>query len=340
MAYYLRKCVWEITLACCFSCKYCGSAGGQARENELTTAECISVAGQLADLGCKKVTLIGGEIFLRPDWSTITRALTDRDICVAVITNGYLFTDEIIRQLQDVKVSAVCVSIDGPEAVNDYYRQVGSFQRAKQAIITLSEHSIPVAVISTLNSENIHQLDYLYKEMRDLPLYCWQLQACTPMGNAETHGIEYEFDHRLAIDFVVQHIDDAPFRIGIADNIGYFTHDEGRLRGNPSGLAIFHGCQAGISSIGIDSVGNVRGCESQYADAFIEGNLRQQSLISIWEAPNAFSYNRNFSTSILTGYCSNCFYGSICAGGCRSYNYFVHRKLFEAPFCARNMHKE
>ena len=35
----LRSAVWEITLACCFRCAYCGSRGGQARENELTTAE-------------------------------------------------------------------------------------------------------------------------------------------------------------------------------------------------------------------------------------------------------------------------------------------------------------
>ena len=25
MKFKLRRCVWEITLACCFSCKYCGS---------------------------------------------------------------------------------------------------------------------------------------------------------------------------------------------------------------------------------------------------------------------------------------------------------------------------
>ena len=35
----LKTCVWEITLACCFSCKYCGSRAGKARENELTTEE-------------------------------------------------------------------------------------------------------------------------------------------------------------------------------------------------------------------------------------------------------------------------------------------------------------
>ena len=29
--YKLRSCVWELTLACCFRCAYCGSNGGKAR---------------------------------------------------------------------------------------------------------------------------------------------------------------------------------------------------------------------------------------------------------------------------------------------------------------------
>lgn len=65
--YQLQSCVWEITLACCFSCKYCGSKGGKARENELTTRECLGVVGQLKELGCERVSLIGGEVFMRPD---------------------------------------------------------------------------------------------------------------------------------------------------------------------------------------------------------------------------------------------------------------------------------
>ena len=76
--YRLRSCVWEITLACCFSCKYCGSKGGRARENELTTAECLDVAEQLAALGCRRVSLIGGEVVLRPAGEACVRELPGR----------------------------------------------------------------------------------------------------------------------------------------------------------------------------------------------------------------------------------------------------------------------
>ena len=100
----------------------------------------------------------------------------------------------------------------------------------------------------------------------------------------------------------------------------YFTEEEGYIRGVKSGDAYFRGCSAGISSIGIDSVGNVRGCESMYDDCFIEGNVRERSLADIWNDENAFAYNRKYKPSMLTGRCASCDKKAACAAGCRSYN--------------------
>lgn len=335
MGYTLKSCVWEITLACCFSCRYCGSRGGKAREQELCTEECLSVAAQLAALDCERVSLIGGEVFLRPDWPQIVRALTDRGIRVSIITNGFLFTDDLIGQIWETGVEAVALSIDGPKKIHDRYRQEGSFDRASRALMTLAQKEIPVAVITTVNRENAGHLETFYEDIRRWPIYAWQIQACSPMGNAAASGIDYRFDPRKVLDFVGSHAPDAPFRLGVADNIGYYTEDEGMLRGNLSGQAFFTGCRAGLSAIGIDSVGNVRGCESMYDDCFIEGNLRSTSLRQIWEGPGHFRYNRDFTPALLTGPCAACPHGTYCAGGCRSYNYFVHHKLYEAPACAR-----
>ena len=98
--YRLDSCVWEITLGCCFRCAYCGSSGGKARENELTTEECDSVAAQLAGMGCRRVSLIGGEVFMRNDWETIVRGLTSRGIITCIITNGFVFSDRLLEALK------------------------------------------------------------------------------------------------------------------------------------------------------------------------------------------------------------------------------------------------
>ena len=337
MKFDLSRCVWEITLACCFSCKYCGSKGGKARENELTTEECLDIADQLFELGCTRVSMIGGEVFMRRDWKQIVARLTGHGINVNIITNGFIFRDELIDDLKESDVESVSVSIDGPQEVHDKYRQTGSFERAIAAVDVLCASGIPVSVISTLNSENAEYLESLYETLKRYPIYAWQLQSCSPMGNAANNGVNYAFDTARVIRFVEEHAASAPFALGVADNIGYFTESEGSIRGNLSGKAYFRGCSAGISSIGIDSIGNVRGCESMYDERFNEGNLRKQSLREIWENPDNFAYNRKFKPDMLTGKCSSCEMGRYCAGGCRSYNFFVHGKMYEAPACARNV---
>lgn len=336
MEFQLRSCVWEITLACPFSCKYCGSKGGKARPDELTAGECLQVVRQLAELGCERVSLIGGEVFMRRDWEEIVQALTEHRIRTSIITNGFLFTDKLIRSLQKLQIESVAVSLDGPEEVHDKYRQKRSYERAVKAIKKLTKAHIPTSVISTLNAENVRYLEEFYRMLTTAGICIWQLQACSPMGNAANAGIDYRFDQKAVIDFVEAHMVQAPFLMGVADNIGYYTEAEGYIRGNLSGTAFYNGCSAGISSIGIDSTGNVRGCESMYDEYFNEGNVRTQTLKEIWESPDAFAYNRKFQMDRLTGACRSCEYGSYCAGGCRSYNYFVHGKLYEAPFCARN----
>lgn len=333
--YQLRSCVWEITLACCFSCKYCGSKGGKARENELSTEECIRIVSELKELGCQRVSLIGGEVFMRPDWADIVQALTENEIAVAIITNGYLFTEKILTQLKESHIESVAVSLDGPEKVHDRYRQKGSFARADAAIRVLTENGIPVSVISTLQSQNVGHLEEFYDYLKTRKIAAWQMQACSPMGNARNSEIDYQIDFKDVISFIDQHIFEAPFIMGVADNIGYYSNSEGYIRGDLSGYGFYTGCKAGITSIGIDSAGNVRGCESMYDERFIEGNLREKSLREIWESPDSFAYNRKFEMEKLTGGCRECEFGDLCMGGCRSYNYFTHGKLYEAIHCVR-----
>ena len=52
--------VWELTLACNLKCSHCGSRAGKRRPDELTTAEALAVVDQLARLGTRELTIIGG----------------------------------------------------------------------------------------------------------------------------------------------------------------------------------------------------------------------------------------------------------------------------------------
>src|SRR3954469_12123902 len=80
--------VWEITLACNLKCQHCGSRAGKPRPDELTTAECLDVIRRLARLGTREITLIGGEAYLRPDWTELIREIRRHGIDCAVQTGG------------------------------------------------------------------------------------------------------------------------------------------------------------------------------------------------------------------------------------------------------------
>jgi MoaA/NifB/PqqE/SkfB family radical SAM enzyme len=86
----------------------------------------------------------------------------------------------------------------------------------------------------------------------------------------------------------------AKMNIYAADDIGYYDENEIHLRNKFGQISYWPGCQAGLTVVGIDSNGNVKGCESLYADDFIEGNVREESLSAIWHYADNFSYNRQF----------------------------------------------
>src|SRR5579862_7336687 len=87
--------VWEVTLKCDLACRHCGSRAGRARPDELSTGEALGLVDQMADLGVREVTLIGGEAYLRSDWLDIIRAVRKRGMLCTTTTGGRGVTPEL-----------------------------------------------------------------------------------------------------------------------------------------------------------------------------------------------------------------------------------------------------
>ena len=105
--------VWEITLACDLKCHHCGSRAGKRRPDELTTEECLDLVRQLARMGTREVTLIGGEAYLRRDWVEIIREIRDQGMDCTMQSGGLNLTDERIKAAADAGLQALGISIDG-----------------------------------------------------------------------------------------------------------------------------------------------------------------------------------------------------------------------------------
>lgn len=334
--YKLDTCVWEITRKCNFNCAYCGSGAGTERHNELSSEQCLNVAKQLVDMNCRRVVVIGGEAFLKDGWDIIVKYLVDNGRDTSIITNGYLINDVIISKLKQTGIKHISLSIDGDRDVHDEFRVKGSFDKAIQAIRLLKSNGFTVTVISTLNSKSIKTVPALYEIIKNLHIDAWQLQCCSPFGNAtdKKYLVPSGEDLQTVCEFVAMENEKSDFQIAIADNIGYHTELECSIRGNV--CMGYSGCSAGLTTIGIDSVGNVRGCESLYEDKFIEGNLLNTLLYDIWNSPTSFAYNRRFNKGMLKGKCAKCDVWYKCAAGCRSFNYFYSGEMFESKICLKH----
>jgi len=329
-------CVWELTLKCNMKCKHCGSIAGNARENELTVDECLNVAGQLIDLGCEQVTFIGGEVFLYEGWERIARKLSESGLYINLITNGFLLGDEQIAQIKYAGLTNLGISLDGMKENHNYIRNVNtSFEKVMDAINVLNREGIPVAVVTSLIDRNFEDLYNMYNLLVEKDIQLWQIQIVNPMGNMANKKdlILDPAKVPLITRFIREKRSEQKITIYAGDDIGYFDENELYIRGQPGTQCEWFGCQAGLRVVGIDSIGNVKGCESLYSDEFIEGNLREESLSEIWNKDGNFAYNRNFNINLLTGSCKDCDKGAVCRGGCRGACYFTTDSKFENPYC-------
>ncbi len=318
-----KYCVWELTFACNLRCRHCASSAGQAskRGEELTLREALRLATDLADLGCEDVTLSGGEALLRPDWEEIACHLSKLGLKVSLITNGLLIDQAMARRIAAAGISRVALSLDGlPETHNYIRRHPHSFDRLCQAIYNIAEQGLALNIVTHINRKNLPELSALEDLIVSWPVNVWRLQLGSPVGRMASHPelVVAPEDLPAIADFVVEAKLRGRVLISVGDNIGYYSHHEQVLRGTElrRDLNFWCGCSAGCLNVGIEANGNVKGCLSLQSTRFVEGNVRQEPLRTIWEKPGNFSYTRGFSLTNLHGYCQDCEFGEICRGGC------------------------
>ncbi len=334
--YKLTSCLWELTVRCNLHCLHCGSSAGRARRNELTPNECFAVAEDIIRLGCEELTLIGGEIFLYAGWHEVARYLSSRNILVNVMSNGYHLGEKQIEEIRYARLRNVGISIDGMETNHEAIRsRKGAFAQVKQAFDLLNDAEIPLGAVTSLLQLNLGDLDCLYDYLLENNVKVWQLQLVNPMGRmlGRKDLLVKPRDVPRLTNFIREKNKDRAMLVVAGDSIGYHDANESYLRGNRTCVCYWQGCQAGISSVFIDSVGNVKGCGALYSGVFIEGNLRKSSLPEIWNDTEKFSYNRKFDAGLLKGRCAECDMAEICRGGCRASNYFTTASLYENAFC-------
>ena len=336
-------CVWELTLKCNMRCKHCGSYAGKDRVNEMSLEQMLDVADQLADMGLRRITLSGGEPLLRENWDAIAQRLIERGVRVGMISNGYFMLDNIekFERLKKLKgpgcMEIVAMSVDGLRETHDSFRRVpGSWDRIQDAYAALNKIGIYTAAITSISNNNIKELDQMLQQFLKWKVKAWQMQTLFGGGRMREfpelmpgpEGVE------IVARFIAQtRLDRYPILVFPADCVGFCTELEPIINACP-----WQGCQAGLTSCGIEANGNVKGClslcpELQENNPFVEGNLHTEKLVDIWNKPGAFAYNREFDPSKAEGCCSGCRHLERCRCGCTAQSYFSSGTAYCDPYC-------
>jgi radical SAM protein with 4Fe4S-binding SPASM domain len=323
--------VWETTLNCNMRCLHCGSSAGQSRKNELTTQQGLSLCEDLKKLGTRLITLMGGEPFLRKDWRVLAQHIRNLGMNFTIMTNGLIIDEKIVSQLIELDPYTVAISLDGgtAETHNSIRRVDTSFERCIRSLGLLRRANLPATVVTTVHKQNFKELptirDFLLKKG-----IAWQIQMANPVGRfPESLMLSKKEFYSVALFIASMRKKYSTEELPLmgAHNFGYHS----KILPNITILP-WIGCQAGLTAIGIQSDGGVKGCLS-LPDGFVEGNIREKSIADIWNDSNSFSYNRNFKKEDLNDECKDCKNGRRCRGGCLTVSSSLTGKNHCDPYC-------
>lgn len=167
----------EITYRCNLKCAMCPLAvsfGDPAsrlvreweEKEELRTDEVRRIVEELAALRVKTLTVTGGEPFLRDDLLDIVAHTKEQGLRCTVLSNGTLIDRARAAAFCDIGLDVLYLSLDGPAEVNNRIRNSGTaFAKTVEAAQIVKEEkqragsSLPVVTfsctISALNAEHL-----------------------------------------------------------------------------------------------------------------------------------------------------------------------------------------
>ena len=273
------------------------------------------------------MNILGGEVFLKEEWFEILKKIKDNKMEIFLITNGTLFTPEIIKKLKIIDPLNISVSLDGDEKHHNKVRGGANFKTVLKNIDWLIKEKFNVSIISTIIKQNYSflSLENLHHIIKERNIFSWRIQPGYFEGRMKK-GFLLSPKEIYKLCQWISKKNKKQFSICVGDSMGYFSKADQYLRINQ-----WFGCTAGLTHFSISYKGDIKGCLA-LPGKYIEGNIRKDDLVAIWDSPKSFSYNRCFETSLLKGKCENCKYSQVCRGGCKAFNSCING-IFENKYC-------
>jgi 12,18-didecarboxysiroheme deacetylase len=199
--------VWNVTQRCNLKCVHCyAHAKNTSFDNEMTTEQGKQLIDDLADFGSPVMLFSGGEPLVRKDLPQLAAYAVEKGMRAVISTNGTLITPEMARNLKEIGLSYVGISLDGMEKINDRFRGVsGAFKSALEGIKNSQAAGIKVGLRFTINKFNVNEIPKIFQllEELDIPRVCFYHLVYAGRG---TELIKEDLTHegtRAAVDLII-----------------------------------------------------------------------------------------------------------------------------------------
>jgi len=326
--------VWNATKTCNLECVHCYADAETKRfANELTTAEARSMIEDLAAMNVPALLISGGEPLVRPDIFDLAQYAMSLGVRVTFSTNGTLIDKQKAKQIADIGVTYVGISIDGDEERHDRMRgRVGAFRDAMRGIRNCRDAGLRVGIRFTVTQDNVREIDSVFRvvENEGIGRLCLYHLVYSGRGSYLA-GIDLEPEQKRTLmnklleqverwtgegrEIEVMTVDnhaDAPY-------IYYWLldHDPKRAIEALSLMRNNGGNRSGIAIAAIDSFGLVH--PDQFTSTHSIGSIRERPFSTIWRDSRIQLLTRlRDRKPLLKGRCATCQWLSVCNGNFRA----------------------
>ncbi len=325
--------VWNVTQTCNLKCIHCyAHAVERSHRKELTYEQGISLIDDLADFGVPVLLFSGGEPLMRSELVDLASYAVKKGIRAVISTNGTLITPEKAKELKQIGLSYVGVSLDGMEAVNDRFRgKKGAFKEALAGIRNCQRVGLKVGLRFTINKLNINEISNIFDllEENHIPRICFYHLVYAGRGSdLLDHALNHD-ETRKTVDLIIDRTKDLHDK-GLATEVltvdnhadGAYLYLRMLTEKNPRADDVFRLLKMNEGNNSGRGIGCISWDGAVHADQFWRhysfGNVLKRPFSEIWEdLSNPLMAKLKEKKKYVQGRCSKCRWLDVCAGNFR-----------------------
>lgn len=314
--YRLRIVQLSLVCECNLKCIYCYATDRPKAGNRLTREDHFRLIDDIhAISGDVEIVLTGGEPLLSPYVFELAEYAKSLGHQVHLLTNGTLINEESAKTVSKT-FNLIKLSLDGSTpAIHEFHRGRGSFAKTMKAIDLLIQHDAPLQIAMTVTRKNIHDICAMTKIFGSRLTFAPLFPAGRAKTNTELSITGKEYYEALSS----------------VDGVKPLSHLCSSLAASKQKRIMK--CAIGDAEISISETGDVYPCQLLHFPQFCAGNIKEQSLKSIYETSEMLQDCRKLTVLEVAG-CKKCDIRFICGGACRARTFYEENRMdVSGSFC-------